>query len=160
MTSQTTTSQTTTSLSEQVATDGFEPQILCFACNWCSYAGADLAGVSRIQYPPNVRIIRVMCSGRIDPTFVLKALHEGIDGVLICGCHIGDCHYIDGNHKTARRIPLLKKLLGQLGIEDERVRLEWVSASEGDRFASIIKDTTEQIRRLGPFRHHEVVQHG
>jgi F420-non-reducing hydrogenase iron-sulfur subunit len=149
-----------TSQSEQVATDGFEPQILCFACNWCSYAGADLAGVSRIQYPPNIRIIRVMCSGRIDPTFVLKAFHEGIDGVLICGCHFGDCHYIDGNHKTARRVPLLKKLLGQLGIEEERVRLEWVSASEGDRFASIVKDTTEQIRRLGPFRRYEDVRHG
>jgi F420-non-reducing hydrogenase iron-sulfur subunit len=154
------TSQTTTSQSEQVATDGFEPQILCFACNWCSYAGADLAGVSRIQYPPNIRIIRVMCSGRIDPTFVLKAFREGIDGVLICGCHIGDCHYIDGNHKTARRIPLLKKLLGQLGIEEERVRLEWVSASEGDRFASVVSDATEQIRRLGPFRRYEDVEDG
>jgi F420-non-reducing hydrogenase iron-sulfur subunit len=154
------TTQTTTPQTEQVATDGFEPQIVCFACNWCSYAGADLAGVSRIQYPPNIRIIRVMCSGRIDPTFVLKALHEGIDGVLICGCHIGDCHYIDGNHKTARRIPLLKKLLGQLGIEEERVRLAWVSASEGDRFASIVKDTTEQIRRLGPFRPSDDMQHG
>jgi F420-non-reducing hydrogenase iron-sulfur subunit len=160
MTSQTTTRETTTPQTEQVATDGFEPRILCFACNWCSYAGADLAGVSRIQYPPNARVIRVMCSGRIDPTFVLKALHEGIDGVLICGCHIGDCHYIDGNHKTARRIPLLKKLLGQLGVEEERVRLEWVSASEGERFASVIKDATEQIRKLGPFRPHEDVQHG
>ena len=154
------TTETTTSQSERAATDGFEPQILCFACNWCSYAGADLAGVSRIQYPPNIRIIRVMCSGRIDPTFVLKAFHEGIDGVLICGCHIGDCHYIDGNHKTARRIPLLKKLLGQLGIEEERVRLAWVSASEGDRFASVVAETTEQIRRLGPFKPFEGVRHG
>lgn len=154
------TTETTTSQSEQVVTDGFEPQILCFACNWCSYAGADLAGVSRIQYPPNIRIIRVMCSGRIDPTFVVKALHEGVDGVLICGCHIGDCHYIDGNHKTARRIPLLKKLLGQLGIEEERVRLAWVSASEGERFASIVSETTEQIRRLGPFKPYGDGQHG
>jgi F420-non-reducing hydrogenase iron-sulfur subunit len=143
-----------------MATSGFEPTILCFACNWCSYAGADLAGVSRIQYPPNINIIRVMCSGRIDPTFVVKAFQKGIDGVLICGCHIGDCHYIDGNHKTARRIPLLKKLLGQLGIEEERVRLEWVSASEGERFASIVKETTEQIRRLGPFRRYDGGQHG
>jgi len=153
------TAETTTSQSEQVVTDGFEPQILCFACNWCSYAGADLAGVSRIQYPPNIRIIRVMCSGRIDPTFVVKAFHEGIDGVVICGCHIGDCHYIDGNHKTARRIPLLKKLLGQLGIEEERVRLAWVSASEGDRFASVVTETTEQIRRLGPFKPFGDVRH-
>ena len=154
------TTRTTTSRGERVATDGFEPQILCFACNWCSYAGADLAGVSRIQYSPNIRIIRVMCSGRIDPTFVLKAFYEGIDGVLICGCHIGDCHYIDGNHKTARRIPLLKKLLVQLGIEEERVRLEWVSASEGERFASVVNETTEQIRRLGPFRRYEDGHHG
>jgi len=154
------TTETTTSESDRVATDGFEPQILCFACNWCSYAGADLAGVSRIQYPPNIRIIRVMCSGRIDPTFVVKAFHEGIDGVLICGCHIGDCHYIDGNHKTARRIPLLKKLLGQLGIEEERVRLAWVSASEGDRFASVVSETTEQIRRLGPLKPFRDVRHG
>lgn len=149
-----------TSQGGQIATTGFEPTILCFACNWCSYAGADLAGVSRIQYPPNIRVVRVMCSGRIDPTFVVKAFQEGIDGVLICGCHIGDCHYIDGNHKTARRIPLLKKLLGQLGIEEERVRLAWVSASEGDRFASIVKETTEQIRRLGPFRPYDGGQHG
>ena len=149
-----------TSQRGQAATSGFEPTILCFACNWCSYAGADLAGVSRIQYPPNINIIRVMCSGRIDPTFVIKAFQKGVDGVLICGCHIGDCHYIDGNHKTARRIPLLKKLLGQLGIEEERVRLEWVSASEGERFASVVNETTEQIRRLGPFRPHDDGQHG
>jgi F420-non-reducing hydrogenase iron-sulfur subunit len=139
-------------------TNGFEPTILCFACNWCSYAGADLAGVSRLQYQPNAKVIRVMCSGRIDPTFVLKAFQKGVDGVLICGCHIGDCHYIDGNHKTARRIPLLKKLLGQLGIEEERVRLEWVSASEGDRFASIVNETTEQVRKLGPFWRHDGAQ--
>ena len=143
-----------------MATSRFEPTILCFACNWCSYTGADLAGVSRIQYPPNVRVLRVMCSGRVDPTFVVKAFQKGADGVLICGCHIGDCHYIEGNHKAARRIPLLKKLLGQLGIEEERVRLEWVSASEGERFASIVNETTEQIRKLGPFRRHDGGQHG
>lgn len=143
-----------------MAASTFEPTILCFACNWCSYAGADLAGTSRIQYRPNIRTLRVMCSGRIDPTFVVKAFQKGVDGVLICGCHIGDCHYIDGNHKTARRIPLLKKLLGQLGIEEERVRLEWVSASEGDRFASIVNEMTEQVRKLGPFSRDGGGQHG
>ena len=129
----------------------FEPKIVGFLCNWCSYAGADLAGTSRMKYAPNVRIIRVMCSGRVAPTFVLKAFREGADGVLVCGCHIGDCHYIDGNHKTLRRMPLLKKMLAQLGIEEERVRLEWVSASEGDRFASIVNDMTAKVRELGPF---------
>ena len=129
----------------------FEPKIAGFLCNWCSYTGADLAGTSRKRYSPNVRVVRVMCSGRVDPTFVLKAFDAGADGVLICGCHPGDCHYAEGNYKTARRISLLKKMLSQLGIEDERVRLEWVSASEGDRFASIVDDMTEKVRRLGPF---------
>ena len=129
----------------------FEPKIAGFLCNWCSYTGADLAGTSRKKYSPNVRVVRVMCSGRVDPTFVLKAFDAGADGVLICGCHPGDCHYVEGNYKTARRISLLKKMLSQLGIEDERVRLEWVSASEGDRFASIVDDMTEKVRRLGPF---------
>jgi len=129
----------------------FEPKILAFCCNWCSYAGADLAGTSRIQYAPNVRVIRVMCSGRIDPTFILRAFQVGVDGVLILGCHPGDCHYIDGNYKTARRIHMLKKMLSQLGIEDDRLRLDWVSAAEGKRFASIINDMTERIRALGPF---------
>jgi len=129
----------------------FEPKIVGLLCNWCSYAGADLAGTSRKKYAPNVRVVRVMCSGRVEPTFVVKALQSGADGVLICGCHPGDCHYIEGNHKAARRIPLLKKMLAQLGIEEERVRLEWVSASEGDRFASIVDEMTEQIRELGPF---------
>jgi len=129
----------------------FEPKILGLLCNWCSYAGADLAGTSRIKYAPNVRVVRVMCSGRVDPTFVLKAFQKGADGVLICGCHIGDCHYSEGNHKAARRFPLLKKMLAQLGIENERVRMEWVSASEGDRFASIVNEMTEQVRALGPF---------
>jgi len=131
--------------------DQFEPKIVGILCNWCSYAGADLAGTSRIKYAPNVRIIRVMCSGRVDPTFVLKAFEKGADGVLICGCHIGDCHYQEGNHKAVRRIALLKKMLGQLGIEDERVKLEWVSASEAARFATIVNDMTEQVRKLGPF---------
>jgi len=130
----------------------FEPKIVGFLCNWCSYAGADLAGTSRMKYAPNVRVIRVMCSGRVEPAFVLKAFKEGADGVLICGCHPGDCHYMEGNYKAARRIPLLKKMLSQFGIEDERVRLEWVSAAEGDRFASIVNDMTKKVKELGPFR--------
>ncbi len=129
----------------------FEPKILGVLCNWCSYAGADLAGISRKKFAPNVRVVRVMCSGRVDPTFILKAFQAGADGVLILGCHPGDCHYAEGNFKTRRRIPLLKKMLNQLGIEDERVRLEWVSASEGDRYASIVDEMTEKIRQLGPF---------
>ncbi|MDH7476793.1 MAG: hydrogenase iron-sulfur subunit [Candidatus Bathyarchaeota archaeon] len=129
----------------------FEPKIIGFLCNWCSYAGADLAGVSRIQYPPNIRIMRVMCSGRIDPIFILEALKDGADGVLVAGCHLpSDCHYISGNFKALRRIKLLKKVLNELGIEPERVRLEWVSASEGDRFAAIVGDMVEQIKKLGP----------
>ncbi len=128
----------------------FEPTIVGFLCNWCSYTGADLAGTSRIQYAPNVRVIRVMCSARIDPTFVLKALRDGADGVLICGCHPGDCHYSEGNYKMMRRFPLLKSLLADYGIEEERVRLEWVSASEGQRFADIVNDMTERVRALGP----------
>jgi F420-non-reducing hydrogenase iron-sulfur subunit len=136
----------------------FEPKIVGFLCNWCSYAGADLAGTSRIQYRPNIRIIRVMCSARVDPTFVVKALANGADGVLICGCHPGDCHYSEGNHKAMRRFPLLKKLLTDIGVEDARVRLEWVSASEGQRFADIVNDMTERIRELGPSRIPSVLQ--
>ena len=132
----------------------FEPKIVGFLCNWCSYAGADLAGTSRIHYAPNVLIIRVMCTARVDPTFVLKALHDGADGVLICGCHPGDCHYSEGNYKAMRRYPLLKRLLADYGIEDERVRLEWVSASEGKRFADIVDDMTERVRALGPSHVH------
>ena len=130
--------------------DSFEPKIVAFCCNWCSYAGADLAGTSRMQYAPNIRIIRVMCSGRVNPLFVLKALSLGADGVLILGCHPGDCHYIEGNYKTLRRIPLLKKMLKQLGVEEERVQLEWVSASEGARFAEVADNFTQAIRNLGP----------
>ncbi|MFA7331248.1 MAG: hydrogenase iron-sulfur subunit [Candidatus Delongbacteria bacterium] len=130
----------------------FEPKIVGFLCNWCSYTGADLAGTSRVKYPPNVRAIRVMCSARVDPTFVVKAFREGADGVLICGCHPGDCHYSEGNYKTMRRVPLLKRLLADYGIEPERVRLEWVSASEGQRFAEVVGEITEAVRRLGPCR--------
>ena len=121
-----------------------------FLCNWCAYAGADLAGVSRIQYPPNLRVVRVMCSGRVDPAFVIEAFRSGADGVLIAGCHPGDCHYISGNFKAYRRILMLKKLLEQFGLESERLRLEWVSASEGDRFATVIKDMVKEIKKLGP----------
>ena len=128
----------------------FEPKIIAFCCNWCSYAGADLAGVSRLQYPPNVRIIRVLCSGRIEPDFVLRALELGADGVLVAGCHPGDCHYISGNLKAEKRFNMLTKLLGVLGIDTRRARLEWISASEGPKFAGTITEFVEQIKELGP----------
>lgn len=128
----------------------FEPKILAFCCNWCAYAGADLAGVSRMQYPPNIRIIRVMCSGRVEPEFVLKAFTLGADGVLVLGCHPGDCHYSSGNYKTMRRVPLTEKLLEQFGVEQERLKLEWVSAAEGARFAQVVTDFTNRIKELGP----------
>jgi len=128
----------------------FEPYIVGFLCNWCGYAGADLAGTSRIQYPPNLRAIRLMCSGRVDPTFVLTALKRGADGVLVVGCHPGDCHYINGNLRTERRIALLKKMLSDLGLDDRRVRLEWISAGEGEKFATVVKEFVEEIRALGP----------
>ncbi len=131
----------------------FEPKIVAFLCNWCSYRGADLAGIARMKSPPNVRPIRVMCSGRVEPGFVMKAFEAGADGVLILGCHPGDCHYMEGNYQTMRRIALLKNMLSQLGVEDERLRLEWVSASEGRRFVSITNEMTEQVRKLGPFSH-------
>jgi F420-non-reducing hydrogenase iron-sulfur subunit len=130
----------------------FEPNIIGFLCNWCSYAGADLAGVSRFQYPPNVKVIRVMCSSRVDPMFVLKALTEGADGVLIAGCHPGDCHYIEGNYRTRRRIAALEKILEKYGLND-RVFLEWVSASEGNIFAEVITNITNKIKELGPNPH-------
>ena len=139
---------------QKIKEENFEPNILVFCCNWCSYAGADLAGVSRLQYPPNIRIIRVMCSGRVDPSFVLKALKNGADGVLVSGCHIGDCHYISGNEYTKERFEKLHSfLIRQLGIDPKRVRLEWVSASEGKRFAEVITEFTNQIKKLGPFKH-------
>jgi F420-non-reducing hydrogenase iron-sulfur subunit len=128
----------------------FQPKIVGFLCRWCAYTGADLAGTSRIKYPPNVTPIRVNCSGRVDPTFVLKALASGADGVLIAGCHPGDCHYTNGNIKTIRRFKLLQRMLTQFGIEKERVRLEWVSASEGDRYAKIVESMTAELRALGP----------
>ena len=130
----------------------FEPKIVAFLCNWCSYRGADLAGTSRMKCTPNVRPIRVMCSGRVEPALVLKAFTAGADGVLVLGCHPGDCHYTEGNYKAARRIPLLKKMLEQFGIENERVRLDWVSASEGAKFVSIVNDITAKVRELGPFQ--------
>ena len=127
----------------------FEPKILGFLCNWCSYAGADLAGVSRIQYPPNLRIIRVMCTGRIDPVLPLEALANGADGVIVMGCHPGDCHYVTGNYEAERKIKMLRKLIAPLGLA-ERLRLEWVSASEGARFAEIVGNFTSHIKVLGP----------
>lgn len=130
----------------------FEPKIIGFLCNWCSYTGADLAGVSRIKSAPNVRIVRTMCSGRVDPAFVLKAFQLGADGVVVMGCHLGDCHYQEGNYKTIRRIPFLKRLVEQFGIDRRRLRLEWVSASEGDRFAEVVNQFTEEVRALGPLK--------
>jgi len=128
----------------------FEPNIVGFLCNWCSYAGADLAGTSRLKYPANIKTIRVMCTGRIDPVYVLEALKKGADGVLIAACHPGDCHYQSGNYKANRRIKLLKKMVEELGIESERIRFEYVSASEGKKFSDLVIEMTEKIRKLGP----------
>jgi F420-non-reducing hydrogenase iron-sulfur subunit len=128
----------------------FEPVILALACNWCSYAGADLAGISRCQYPANVRIIRVMCSGMVHPNLVIEALTKGADGVVMCGCHPGDCHYQEGNLKAERRAEAITLMLGDFGIEEERFKLAWVSASEGPQFAKLMTEFTEQIKRLGP----------
>jgi F420-non-reducing hydrogenase iron-sulfur subunit len=128
----------------------FEPRILAFCCNWCSYAGADLAGTSRMQMPPNVRIIRVNCTGRIDITFILDALYQGADGVLISGCHPGDCHYTSGNLKMATRFALLKGLLEEAGIEPERVHLQWASAAEGDVFTEGVTEMVERVKKIGP----------
>jgi coenzyme F420-reducing hydrogenase delta subunit len=128
----------------------FEPKIVGFLCNWCSYAGADLAGVSRFQYPHNIRIIRVMCSGRIDPYIVLEAFAQGIDGVFIGGCHPGDCHYLEGNYQAQRKIKMTKQLVKKAGIEPERLRMEWVAASEGERFAILMREFPKQVKELGP----------
>ena len=133
-----------------MAENNFEPLIVGLCCNWCSYAGADLAGVSRIQYPPNIRIVRVMCSGMVHPNIVINALTKGADGVLICGCHPGDCHYLEGNLKAEARADAIKLMLQDFGIEEERFRLEWVSASEGGRFAQVVTEMTEEIKQLGP----------
>jgi len=131
-------------------TETFEPNIIGFLCNWCSYAGLDLAGTSRIKYPPNVQSIRVMCSGRVDASFILSALKEGADGILIAGCHPGDCHYQSGNYKTNRRTLLLKKLMDQLGINPNRVRFEYISASEGQKFADTVTEFVDELKELGP----------
>jgi len=133
-----------------VPSNNFEPTIVGFLCNWCAYQGADLAGTSRMAYAPNVRIVRVMCTGRIDPTFVLKAFQSGADGVIVAGCHPGDCHYSEGNYKTMRRVALLRKLLSQMGIDEERFRLEWVSAGEGAKWAQIADEMTAAIKAIGP----------
>ena len=129
---------------------GKEPTIVSFLCNWCSYEGADKAGNARLNYPANIRVIRVMCSGRVDPEFVIQSFVEGASGVLILGCHPGDCHYKKGNYKALRRIYLLKRTLKQLGIEEERVRLDWVAAGEGERFAKVANEMAETIKKLGP----------
>lgn len=128
----------------------WNPRIVAFFCNWCTYTAADLAGVSRLKYSPSVRVIRLMCSGRLDPQFVLEALRKGADGVLIGGCHPGDCHYAEGNYKMLRRFRMLRRLLRDLGYEENRVRLEWISAAEGDRVREVVDEMTEQLRALGP----------
>lgn len=138
----------------------YEPVIIAFLCNWCSYRAADLAGTARIHYAPNMRPIRVMCSGRVEPDLVLKALREGADGVLIAGCHPGECHYIEGNLKTLRRFTLLKRMLSQFGIEEERVQLVWASASEGNLLAEAVNRMTESLRALGPLRWQQSVLGG
>ncbi len=128
----------------------FEPNIIAFVCNWCTYAAADLAGTSRIQYPPNVKIIRLMCSGSVDPIFIIKPLLDGADGVLIGGCHPGDCHYVSGNYKARRRIMILKTILENMGFDKERVWLRWISASEGKYFANVVKEMVESLKKIGP----------
>jgi len=137
----------------------FEPRIIAFLCNWCTYTAADAAGVARMEQPANVDVIRVMCTGRIEPMFVLKAFSEGADGVIVSGCHPpGDCHYTNGNVKTLRRFKLLQRLLDQFGIERGRVRLEWVSASEGEKYARVVEQMTEDIRKLGPLKWREQME--
>lgn len=130
--------------------EDFEPRIVAFLCNWCAYTGADLAGTSRIQYPPNVRIIRMMCSGAVDPVYVIKPLLDGADGVLIGGCHPGDCHYQEGNYKARRRVAILKNILHQMGFDEERVWLRWISASEGQLFAETVTEMVEVLKEKGP----------
>jgi len=130
----------------------FEPRIVGFLCNWCSYTGADLAGTSRMKSAPNVRIVRLMCSGRVDPSFILRAFQLGADGVLVGGCHPGDCHYQEGNFKALRRVLLLKRVLKEFGVDERRLRLEWISAAEGEKFAKVSTEFTEEVRALGPLR--------
>jgi F420-non-reducing hydrogenase iron-sulfur subunit len=130
----------------------FEPKIVAFFCNWCTYMAADSAGISRMNYAPNARVVRLMCSGRIDPQFVIEAFAKGADGVLIGGCHPGDCHYQEGNYKTMRRVQLLKRVLKEMGIEEDRFRLEWISAAEADRLRTTMNDMVEKVRALGPLQ--------
>jgi coenzyme F420-reducing hydrogenase delta subunit len=144
--------QTVVENAEEIKVETWEPRIVTFLCNWCSYAGADLAGTSRLQYPPNIRVIRVPCSGRMNPLYIIKALIEGADGVMVSGCHPGDCHYISGNMFARRRFTVLKKLLTTAGIESERIYFTWVSASEGQRFATIVNEVTDHVKKLGPNR--------
>ena len=139
-----------TEMNEENRAKPFEPKIIAFLCNWCSYAGADLAGVSRFQYSTNIRVIKVPCSGRINPLYIIKALYSGVDGVLVSGCHPGDCHYISGNYFARRKFALVKRFLEYIGIEPERIQFSWVSAAEGVRFAQIIDKVTSEIRKLGP----------
>jgi coenzyme F420-reducing hydrogenase delta subunit len=135
-----------------IATETWEPKIVALVCNWCTYAGADLAGISRIQYPPNVRIVRLPCTGRINPFYVVKALQEGADGVLVSGCHPGECHYLSGNLSARRKFAMLKRLLEYVGLEPGRTTFTWVSASEGERFAQVVRQVTERVQALGPAR--------
>jgi len=135
-----------------INTSAFEPRIIGFLCNWCSYSGADLAGVSRLKTSPSIRIIRTMCSGRVDPAFIIRAFELGADGVLISGCHFGDCHYLEGNFKTMRRVEMMKLVLKNFGIDPKRLRLEWISASEAEKYAKVSFEFTEEVRKLGPFK--------
>ncbi|HOW26070.1 MAG TPA: hydrogenase iron-sulfur subunit [Bacteroidales bacterium] len=144
-------------LTEQTKQD-WSPRIVAFFCNWCTYTASDLAGVSRLRYAPSTRVIRVMCSGRIDPEFVIEAFTQGADGVLIGGCHPGDCHYSEGNYKCLRRYHLLQRVIAQMGIDQRRLRLEWISASEGKRLQEVVNEMTETLRQLGPSTIREVVQ--
>jgi F420-non-reducing hydrogenase iron-sulfur subunit len=136
----------------ETAKQPFEPKIVAFFCTWCTYTAADLAGTARMTYSPNIRVVRIMCSGRLDPQFVLAAFRDGADGVLIGGCHPGDCHYQEGNYRALSRFTLLKRLLKSMGIEEERIRLEWIAASEGDKVQKVTNEMTEQVRKLGPLR--------
>jgi coenzyme F420-reducing hydrogenase delta subunit len=130
--------------------NSWEPKIVAFLCNWCSYAGADLAGISRIQYPPNIRVIRIPCSGRVHPYFIIKSLQCGADGVLVSGCHPGDCHYLTGNYFARRKFALIKRILEYIGIEEGRVHFSWVSAAEGEKFSQVVKEVTDSVKALGP----------
>jgi F420-non-reducing hydrogenase iron-sulfur subunit len=137
-------------MTENKANENWEPKIIAFVCNWCTYAGADLAGISRLQYPPNVRLVRLPCSGRVNPFYVVKALQEGADGVLVSGCHPGECHYLTGNLSARRKFAMLKNFLSYVGIEPDRTLFTWVSASEGEKFATVVKGVTEKVKALGP----------